>query len=140
MTAAAVAIAAPVGALVGLGAGWLCVLLERVEGLEAEDREDREAYERELTAAALAADGTAAAPAEPVPWKQDPYGWTWLERVLCPLLGAVGFAAFAAHETFGSGLVIHLLWVAVFVQIVSFDLKHRSHARTDLASRWLVFA
>jgi Flp pilus assembly protein protease CpaA len=126
VTAAAVAVAAPVGALVGLGAGWLSVLLERIEGLEAEDREDRETYERELAAAAAApaAAGTSKATA-PVPYAQDRYGWTWLERVLCPLLGAVGFAALAAHEPFGSGLVIHLLWLAVFVQIVGFDLKHR---------------
>jgi Flp pilus assembly protein protease CpaA len=124
VTAAAVAIAVPVGALVGLGAGWLSVLLERLEGLEAEDLEDREAFEREAAASALAA-GEADAPAQPELWVQDRYGWTWLERVLCPVLGAAGFAAFAAHEPFGSGLVIHLLWVAVFVQIVGFDLKHR---------------
>ena len=126
MSVIAAAIAAPVGAAVGLGAGWLSLLLERVEKLEAEDREDREAYERELAAARLKAAEIADAPVgEEEPWPQETYGWTWLERVLCPLLGAVGFAAFAAHEQFGSGLVIHLLWVAVFVQIVGFDLKHR---------------
>jgi Flp pilus assembly protein protease CpaA len=125
VTAAAVAIAVPAGALVGFGAGWLSVLLERLEGLEAEDLEDREAYEREVAAGAVHAAEVDAAPAQPEPWAQDRYGWTWLERVLCPLLGAAGFTAFAAHEPFGSELVIHLLWVAVFVQIVGFDLKHR---------------
>jgi Flp pilus assembly protein protease CpaA len=126
MSLIAAAIAAPVGAVVGLGAGWLSLLLERVEKLEAEDREDREAYERELAAARLKASEAGDPPvAEEEPWPAEPYGWTWLERVLCPLLGAAGFAAFAAHQPFGSGLVIHLLWVTVFVQIVGFDLKHR---------------
>ncbi|HEY8675628.1 MAG TPA: A24 family peptidase [Candidatus Dormibacteraeota bacterium] len=125
MSATAAAIAAPVGALVGLGAGWLSVVLERVEGLEAEDREDREAYDREVTAATVAAAASGETLSLENPWQQDRYGWTWLERVLSPLLGVVGFAAFAAHEAFGSGLAIHLLWVAVFLQIVGFDLKHR---------------
>jgi Flp pilus assembly protein protease CpaA len=125
MSATAAAIAAPVGAVVGLGAGWLSVLLERVEGLEAEDREDREAYERDVAAAALTAESTGEKPPPAKPWSEERYGWTWLERVLCPLLGALGFTAFAAHEPFGGGLVIHLLWVSVFVQIVGFDLKHR---------------
>jgi leader peptidase (prepilin peptidase)/N-methyltransferase len=125
VSVAAAAIAAPVGAAVGLGAGWLSVILERVEGLESEDREDRATYERDVATAArtMAEAGETAAAAEP--WPQERYGWTWLERVLCPLLGAAGFAAFAVHEQFGGGLVIHLLWIAVFVQIVSFDLKHR---------------
>ena len=59
------------------------------------------------------------------PWAGERYGWTWLERWLSPALGAIGFGAFAAHEPFGSGLLIHLLWIAIFVQIVDFDLKHR---------------
>jgi Flp pilus assembly protein protease CpaA len=125
MTAAAAAIAAPVGAVVGLAAGWLCVLLERVERLREEDREDREAYERDVATARIAAAQSGDTPLEDEPWPAEPYGWTWLERVLCPVLGAAGFAAFAAHEPFGKDLVIHLLWVTLFVQIVSFDLKHR---------------
>ncbi len=125
MSAVAAAIAAPAGALVGLGAGWVSILLERVEGLEAEDREDREAYEQEVAQATVqAADAGEAAPIVE-PWPYERYGWTRLERVLSPLLGAVGFAAFAAHETIGDGLVIHLLWVSLFVLIVCFDLKHR---------------
>jgi Flp pilus assembly protein protease CpaA len=122
MSAAAAAIAAPVGALAGLGAGWLSTTLERVERLREEELEDREAYEREAAAAALAA---GAAPPSAEPWPEERYGWTWLERVLCPVMGAAGYAAFAAHEPLGSDLVIHLLWVTVFVQIVGFDLKHR---------------
>jgi Flp pilus assembly protein protease CpaA len=125
MSATAAAIAAPVGALVGLGAGWLSVVLERVEGLEAEDREDRAAHDREVAAATVTTAESGETPRPEQPWRQDRYGWTWLERVLSPLLGAGGFAAFAAHEAFGSGLAINLLWVAVFVQIVGFDLKHR---------------
>ncbi len=125
MSAAAAAVAAPVGAVVGLGAGWLSVVLERVERLQEEDREDREAYERDVAAARVAAAEGGTPPPKEEAWPEERYGWTWLERVLCPLLGAAGFAAFAAHEPFGGGLVIHLLWVALFVQIVGFDLKHR---------------
>jgi Flp pilus assembly protein protease CpaA len=125
MTAAAAAVAAPVGAVVGLGAGWLSVLLERVERLQEEDREDREAYERDVAAATLTAAEAGDEPPRAEPWPDERYGWTWLERALCPALGAIGFAAFAAHDAFGRDLAIHLLWVAVFVQIVGFDLKHR---------------
>ena len=125
MSAAAAAVAAPVGAIVGLGAGWLCVQLEREERLEAEDREDREAYQRDVAAARVAAVEGGEPPPTAQPWPAERYGWTWLERVLCPILGAAGFAAFAAHEPVGKDLLIHLLWVALFVQIVSFDLKHR---------------
>jgi Flp pilus assembly protein protease CpaA len=121
----AAAIAAPVGAIAGLGAGWLSIILERIEGLEKEEREEHDAYKREVAAATLRA--AEAGDEKPVaaPWVPERYGWTWLERVLCPLLGAVGFAAFAAHEAFGRDLVIHLLWAAVFLQVVGFDLKHR---------------
>jgi Flp pilus assembly protein protease CpaA len=125
MSVTAAAIAAPAGAVVGLGAGWLSVLLERLEGLEAEDRDDRLAFERDVAEATQrAAEAGEEAPLVE-PWPTERYGCTWIERVLCPLLAAGGFAAFAVHEPFDSGLVIHLLWVAVFVQIVGFDLKHR---------------
>jgi Flp pilus assembly protein protease CpaA len=123
--AAAAAIAAPVGAAVGLGAGWLSVLLERVERLEEEDRDEREVYERDVAIAAQAAAEAGGATPRAETWRQERYGWTWLERWLCPILGAAGFAAFAAHESLGTGLAIHLLWIAVFVQVVGFDLKHR---------------
>src|ERR1017187_5796440 len=125
MTAAAAAVAAPVGALVGLGVGWLSVLLERGERLQEDDPEDREAYERDAAAATLSAAGAGDAPPPAEPWPDERYGWTWLERVLCPVLGAMGFAAFAAHDPVGRDLAIHLLCVAVFVQVVGFDLKHR---------------
>ncbi len=117
----AAAIAVPAGAVVGLGAGWLSVLLERVEHLQAEEQEEREAYERDVAAAAQTGEAAAA----PRPWVPERYGWTWLERVLCPLLGVLGFTAFAAHGPIDRGLLIHLLWVAVFIHVVAFDLKHR---------------
>jgi Flp pilus assembly protein protease CpaA len=125
LSAAAAAIAAPIGAAIGLGTGWLSVLLERVEHLEEEDREDREAYERDVAAATVTAAEMSEPPPRHQPWPVERFGWTWLERGLCPVLGATGFAAFAAHEPFGKDLAIHLFWIAVFVQIVGFDLKHR---------------
>jgi Flp pilus assembly protein protease CpaA len=123
--AVAAAIVAPVGAVVGFAAGWLSLLLERTEGLEAEEREDREVYEREVATATRAAEEAGGELPVAEPWVAERYGWTWLERVLCPVLGAVGFAAFAAHEPVDGGLLIHLFWLALFLQIVVFDLKHR---------------
>ena len=113
------------GGLVGLGSGWLAVTLEKVEKLEEEERQERLEYERdvaeELTRAAAAGEEPAAAR----PWVGERYGWTWLERWLSPALGAIGFGAFAVHEDFGSGLLIHVLWIAIFVHVVDFDLKHK---------------
>jgi Flp pilus assembly protein protease CpaA len=113
------------GGAVGLGCGWLAVALERREKLEEEEREERLEYERDIaaeqvSAAAAGEEGEAARP-----WKTERYGWTWMERGMSPALGAIGFAAFAAHEPVGWGLAIHLLWIAIFVHIVDFDLKHR---------------
>lgn len=125
MSVTAAAIAAPVGVVAGLGAGWLSVFLERVEHLEAEDREDLEAHQREVAAARRHAAEAGEPPPPEQPWPTERYGWTWLESVLAPVLAAVGFAAFAGHEALGAGLIVHLLWVTVFVQIVGFDLKHR---------------
>jgi Flp pilus assembly protein protease CpaA len=125
VNAVAVIIATPIGALAGLAAGWLSLFLERIEGLEAEEREERDIYERDVAQAQRKATEAG----EDVPaaeaWVTERYGWTWIERVLSPLLGGVGFAAFAAHENVDSGLLIHLFWITVFVQIVGFDLKHR---------------
>lgn len=113
------------GGLVGLGSGWLAVALERFEKLEEEERQERLEYERDAAEQVItaAAAGDEAVPARP--WVSERYGWTWLERWLCPALGAAGFGAFAAHEQFGTGLLIHLLWITIFVHIVDFDLKHR---------------
>ena len=113
------------GGLVGLGSGWLAVALERFERLEEEERQERLDYERDIAEELSRAAGAAEAPAPARPWAGERYGWTWLERWLSPALGAVGFGAFAAHEQFGTGLLIHLLWLAIFVHIVDFDLKHR---------------
>jgi Flp pilus assembly protein protease CpaA len=125
VSAVAVVIAAPVGAVAGLGAGWLSVVLERVEGLEAEEREDRDSYERDTAQANLKATQAGEEVRVAEAWAAERYGWTWIERILSPLLGAIGFAAFAAHQPVDGALVIHLVWITVFVQIVGFDLKHR---------------
>jgi Flp pilus assembly protein protease CpaA len=113
------------GGVVGLGSGLLAVALERYEKLEDEENEERLEYEKDIAEELSRA---AAAGEEPVaarPWSGERYGWTWLERYLSPAFGAIGFGAFAAHETLGTGLLIHLLWIAIFVHIVDFDLKHR---------------
>jgi len=117
--------AAAAGAVVGLGSGWLAVHLERIERLREEEDEERLEYERDVAAAAAPAQtGGGEAPAAE-PWVGERYGWTWLERVLSPVLTAAGFAVFVAHGTASVGLLIQLAWLAVFVHIVAFDLKHR---------------
>jgi Flp pilus assembly protein protease CpaA len=113
------------GGVIGLGSGWLAVALERFEKLEAEEEQERLDYERDVAEDRSRATEAGEEPPEVRPWSGERYGWTWLERWLSPALGAIGFGAFAAHEAFGTGLLIHLLWIAVFVQIVNFDLKHR---------------
>ncbi len=113
------------GGLVGLGSGWLAVALEKFEKLEAEERQERLDYERDIAEERSSAAAAGEEPEAARPWSGERYGWTWLERWLSPALGALGFGAFAAHEQFGVGLLIHLLWIAVFVQVVDFDLKHR---------------
>lgn len=122
MTVVALAL---VGAAVGLLSGWAAVWLERVEGLEAEEAEERRAYEADVARKAEEARALGQVPPHLEPWRPERYGWTWLERWLAPLLTSAGFAAFAAHDPFGVGLVVHLLWVAVFVHVVIFDIKHR---------------
>ena len=113
------------GALVGLGSGWVGVRLEQVEKLEEEEAEERHQYEADVAARAAAAERDGQPAPAALPWLGERYGWTRLELVLSPLFAAAGFACFAAHDSLGVGLAIHLLWVAVFVQIVAFDLKHR---------------
>jgi Type IV leader peptidase family len=113
------------GGLVGLGSGWLAVALEKVEKLEEEERQERLEYERDIAEAQSTAAAAGDEPATPRAWIGERYGWTWLERWLSPALGAAGFGAFAVHEDFGSGLLIHLLWIAIFVHVVNFDLKHK---------------
>lgn len=125
MNAALVAGATVAGALVGLGAGWLSVTLERVEHLQAEEDEERAEYEREVQSqrdtAIAAGNGVPDAPA----WIGESYGWTWRELGVAPVAAALGFAVFTAHGPVDAGLLVHLLWIAVFVHIVVFDLKHR---------------
>jgi prepilin signal peptidase PulO-like enzyme (type II secretory pathway) len=113
------------GAVVGLGSGWLAVVLEKREKLEEEEGQERLDYERDVAGEHARATAAGEQPETEKPWAGERYGWTWLERWMSPALGALGFGAFAAHEQFGTGLVIHLLWVAIFVHVVDFDLKHR---------------
>ncbi len=48
-----------------------------------------------------------------------------IELLLLPLLGFVGFAAFALRQGMGPGLLVHSLWILVLIQVLGFDLKHR---------------
>ncbi|MGH7691721.1 MAG: prepilin peptidase [Candidatus Dormibacteria bacterium] len=48
-----------------------------------------------------------------------------LELVALPLLGFIGFGAFALRQGMGPGLLLHSLWILVLLQILGFDLKHR---------------
>lgn len=48
-----------------------------------------------------------------------------IELLLLPVLGFVGFAAFALRQGMGAGLLVHSLWILVLLQILGFDLKHR---------------
>ena len=116
---------AVLGAGVGLGCGWLAVYLERVEGLEEEEAEERSAAEEAHRLEGERASAAGEPDPEPLLWKPERYGWTWLERVAAPALGALGFGCFAAHEGAVRTLPIHLLWIAVFVHVTVFDVKHR---------------
>jgi Flp pilus assembly protein protease CpaA len=125
VNAAVATVAGVAGAAAGLGAGMVAVWLERSERLEEEELEERRAYEDDCRSQAEAAVAEGRDAPAALPWKAERYGWTWLERWLAPLLGAVGYAAFTAHDPLGAGLFIHLLWVTVFVLVVVFDVKHR---------------
>lgn len=48
-----------------------------------------------------------------------------LELVAMPLMGLIGFAAFALRQGMGPGLLVHSIWILVLIQIFGFDLKHR---------------
>jgi Flp pilus assembly protein protease CpaA len=114
------------GIAVGFGDGWLSVFLERVERLREEEDEERAEYESEVASAAEAARNRGETPEEAPAWQPEPYGWTWLEWGLAPALCASGFSLFAARAgaTWPTTLE-DLLWVAVFVHIIVFDIKHR---------------
>ena len=114
-----------VGAATGLGVGWLDVVLERVERLRAEADEERAEYESEVAREAEAARGRGEEPEPAPPWLPERYGWTWLEWGAAPVLGALTFTLFAAREGATWATLENLLWMAVFVQIATFDLKHR---------------
>lgn len=113
------------GAALGLGVGWLNVLLERLEGLQAEEEQERSEYEAEEAQRAEEARGRGEEPEPAPPWLPERYGWTWLEWGAAPLLAAGTFCLLAAREGLTWGALEDLLWLAVFVQIAVFDLKHR---------------
>jgi prepilin signal peptidase PulO-like enzyme (type II secretory pathway) len=117
--------AALAGAGVGYGCGALGVYLEGVEKLEAEEIEERDEFFAEQRRLAERAGEEGDPPPPPVEWRSERYGFTYLECVVAPLLGALGFVAFAAHDGISRELGIHLLWVSVFLHITVFDLKHR---------------
>jgi leader peptidase (prepilin peptidase)/N-methyltransferase len=113
------------GAAVGLGGGWLAVFLEGVEGLREEEDAERAEYEAEIASEAEAARARGETAADAPAWQPERYGWTWLEWGLAPVLCAFGFSLFTgrAGETWAT--LEDLLWVAVFVHIIVFDIKHR---------------
>jgi len=95
VTGAWVVLWAGVGALLGFGAGRACLILERSERVG----EDAEPGER--------------------------LGATWIEGILLPVLGALGFAAFANAQGATWRLLVHSLWVVILLLVLAFDLKHR---------------
>ncbi|MGA8016196.1 MAG: A24 family peptidase [Candidatus Dormiibacterota bacterium] len=113
------------GAAVGLGAGGLSVLLERWERLQQEEDEERVEYEAEVAKQADEARARGEEPDEAPAWKPESYGWTWLEWGLAPVLCAFGFSLFAGRPGASWQTLEDLLWVAVFVHIIVFDVKHR---------------
>ena len=56
-------------------------------------------------------------------WERS--GRSWIESLLLPGLGLLGFFMFFAREGAGTAVVIHSLWILVLIQILAFDLKHR---------------
>jgi Flp pilus assembly protein protease CpaA len=125
MNPALVAGGAVTGVAVGLGIGWVNVVLERLEKLKEEEDEERSEYEREVAAQRDAALSEGRQPQDAAAWIGESYGWNWRELVLAPLATGFGFSVFTAHGPVDLGLLIHLVWLVVFVQIVTFDLKHR---------------
>jgi prepilin signal peptidase PulO-like enzyme (type II secretory pathway) len=113
------------GALVGIGAGAINVLLERVERLREEEDEERAEYEADAAKQADEARARGDEPEPAAPWLPERYGWTWLEWGLAPLLGAFVFSLFAGRQGLNWAGLELFLWIAVFLQIVTFDLKHR---------------
>ena len=113
------------GAVVGLGAGGLAVFLERWEHLQKEEDDERIEYEGEVAQQAEVARARGEEPDDAPPWMPESYGWTWLEWGFAPVLCAFGFTLFAGRPGTGWQTLEDLLWVAVFVHIIIFDMKHR---------------
>jgi hypothetical protein len=120
-----VALAALAGVALGLLSGYLAARVEILEKLETEENEERGEYEKENEQKRAAAAEKGEPEPQFAPWIAERYGRTWLERWVSPALMAALFAAFVAHQGVSRSTAIHLLWIAVFVHIVAFDLKHR---------------
>ena len=138
------------GAVVGLGSGWLAVALEKFEKLEDEER---------AGAPRLRAGHRRGG--EPGPPRQ---GRSRKRRARGPanVMAGPGWNAGSPRRSeqsasapsprtsqFGTGLLIHLLWITIFVHVVDFDLKHRlilnvitypSRPRGDRAQRMVAAA
>jgi prepilin signal peptidase PulO-like enzyme (type II secretory pathway) len=112
------------GVAAGWGGGFLGVQMERLEGLQKEEAEERAEYEAGVAAKAVAARAAGEEPPASLPWRSEHYGWTWLERYLAPVLGAVCFALLASRHGLTWRCAEDLLWTAVFVHIITLDLKH----------------
>ncbi|MGD0833893.1 MAG: A24 family peptidase [Candidatus Dormibacteria bacterium] len=125
MNLALTAGAAAAGAVAGWGSGFLGVYLEKAQGLEREEAEERAEYEAEVVRKAEAARSAGEDPPAAEPWAGERYGWTWIELLLAPLLGAVSFGLFGARHGLTWIVAEDLLWVAVFIHVFTFDLKHR---------------
>ena len=124
---------AVIGVAVGILSGYMAVWMERHENLETEEQEDREAalkdWEKEKQeAASEGRDGPG-----PFDWELERYGITWLERWVSPAATGLLFALFTLHQglmspgrnVLNASLIVHLLWVGVFVHVALFDFKHR---------------
>ncbi|HVA21317.1 MAG TPA: A24 family peptidase [Candidatus Micrarchaeia archaeon] len=95
MSGAWVVLWAAVGGVLGFVVGRTCLVLERSEQV-----------------------GDDAQPGERM-------GPSWIEGALLPLLGLVGFAAFAHAQGATWRLLVHSLWLVVLLLVLAFDLKHR---------------
>ena len=120
-----VVLAVALGVIIGYASSYLAVFLEKREKLEQEELDERAEYEKECAQKIAKAQEAGEKEPDLPPWKMESYGWTWIEKYLVPALTALLFGGFVYHHGWSSSLPIELLWVALFVHISGFDLKHR---------------
>lgn len=124
---------AAVGAVIGVLSGYMAVWMERHEKLEAEEQEDREAALKDWERDKAEAEKEGREGPPPFDWELEPYGITWMERWASPAAIALLYAVFTLHQgliapgrsVLNASLIVHLVWVAVFVHVALFDFKHR---------------